>query len=639
MALYRKGFSLCQMLLSFCCLLAPVVALELTVSTTGGNHSNPYLYGFMFEDINHSGDGGIHSQLLQNNGFQGSNPNLTAYAAVGNVDLTLDTVNPLSTALPLSLRVAVPAGASGAVGFSNSGYWGIPVNADSYVSAFYIKGDYVGEVTVRLVGASSGTAYATDVFNVTSNSTQFTYIETKFQSAQAPDGNNIWTLTFDASKVAGSALYFSLIQLYPPTFQGRTNGLKPSIANVLQDMKASFLRFPGGNNLEGNTASSRWKWNETVGPLYTRPGRQGIYRTETVVFLWLIREQGLNEYFQWTKDMDLVAVLGAWDGLSLAQSGNVITGDALKPYIQDVLNELEYILGDASTTYGKLRASHGYPNPWSLTYVEIGNEDQWWYGGPSYAERFTAFHDAIKSKYPNLVIIASTDEYFPVQKPEGIWMDYHSYGPAEKFINEFNKFDNVDRKFPYVVTEYACVSVDGADLQQPTMQASVAEAIFMIGMERNSDVVQMAAYAPLLQNYGGYTWKNHEPNLVIFNNDPNGVFLTTSYYVQQMFAANRGDTILPVQSDGPFGPVYYVASKASSKYYVKLANYGSSTQQIQVKIEGTNSGLLTVLSGNGGAANTFGSTPVLPRTTPVVPTLGAFDIVLPGWTVAVLAAQ
>jgi alpha-N-arabinofuranosidase len=138
------------------------------------------------------------------------------------VDLTLDTVNPLSTALPLSLRVAVPAGASGAVGFSNSGYWGIPVNADSYVSAFYIKGDYVGEVTVRLVGASSGTAYATDVFNVTSNSTQFTYIETKFQSAQAPDGNNIWTLTFDASKVAGSALYFSLIQLYPPTFQGRS---------------------------------------------------------------------------------------------------------------------------------------------------------------------------------------------------------------------------------------------------------------------------------------------------------------------------------------------------------------------------------------------------------------------------------
>jgi alpha-N-arabinofuranosidase len=115
--------------------------------------------------------------------------------------------------------------------------------------------------------------------------------------------------------------------------------------------------------------------------------------------------------------------------------------------------------------------------------------------------------------------------------------------------------------------------------------------------------------------------------------------LTTSYYVQQMFAANRGDTILPVQSDGSFGPVYYVASKASSKYYVKFANYGSSTQQIQVKIEGTKSGLLTVLSANANAGNTFGSTPVLPRTTPVVATSGAFEIVLSGWTVAVLAVQ
>lgn len=226
--------------------------------------------------------------------------------------------------------------------------------------------------------------------------------------------------------------------------------------------------------------------------------------------------------------MDLVALLGVWDGLALAQSGNIVTGDALKPYIQDTLNELEvneilfwlcglvaeclqYILGDANTTYGKLRASHGYPNPWPLTYVEIGNEDQWWYGNSSYAGRLTAFHDAIKAKYPNLVIIASTDEALTGQKPEGIWVDYHSYGPAGKFVNEFNKFDNVDRKVPYVVTEYACVSMDnGTYLQQPTMQASVAEAVFMIGMERNSDVVQMAAYAPLLQNYGGYEWKvNH----------------------------------------------------------------------------------------------------------------------------------
>ena len=138
------------------------------------------------------------------------------------MNLTIDTANALSTALPRSLEVAVPKGAIGAAGFSNSGYWGIPVNADSYMSAFYIKGHYVGEITIDLVGASSGTVYATNVINVTSNSTEFTYVETNFQSAQAPDGNNTWHLTFDTSKVAGSALYFSLMQLYPPTYKGRS---------------------------------------------------------------------------------------------------------------------------------------------------------------------------------------------------------------------------------------------------------------------------------------------------------------------------------------------------------------------------------------------------------------------------------
>lgn len=184
------------------------------------------------KDINHSGDGGIHGQLLRNNGFQGPDTSLDAYAAIGNVKLSVDTQNPLSAAIPRSLKVDVPEGVSGQVGFSNAGYWGIPVTADTYTTSFYIKGDYVGPITVRLAGAASGTEYAAKTVNVVSTSTKYSQIETTFQSKQAPDGNNIWTLTFDASKVAGRSLNFDYVQLFPPTFNGRSDSF--SLQNHLR---------------------------------------------------------------------------------------------------------------------------------------------------------------------------------------------------------------------------------------------------------------------------------------------------------------------------------------------------------------------------------------------------------------------
>jgi alpha-N-arabinofuranosidase len=173
------------------------------------------------QDINNSGDGGIHGQLLQNNGFQGNSPGLKAYAAVGGVTLSVDTANPLSTAIKSSLKVSVPSGTDGHVGFSNSGYLGVPVNADTYANYFWMKGAYSGDVTLQLVGSSTGTVYASKTINVRSVSSSFTYFETTYTSTQAPDGNNIWKLTFDGASVAGGALYFDLVQLFPVTYHKR----------------------------------------------------------------------------------------------------------------------------------------------------------------------------------------------------------------------------------------------------------------------------------------------------------------------------------------------------------------------------------------------------------------------------------
>lgn len=203
--------------------------------------------------------------------------------------------------------------------------------------------------------------------------------------------------------------------------------------------------------------------------------------------------------------MGLIPVLGVWDGLSLGSG--VITGTALQPYIQDVLNEIEYITGAITTTYGALRASHGRAAPFALKHVEIGNEDFLSSGLPSYAARFTAFHDAIKAKYPDLIIIASTDQGLPSPKPAGIWIDIHYYLTPDQFVSRFNLYDNYDRNFGIFVGEYACTKSNaGATNWWATLIGAVAEAVFMIGMERNSDVVKMAAYAPLLQHFNSTQW-------------------------------------------------------------------------------------------------------------------------------------
>lgn len=226
----------------------------LTVGTTGGNASSPLLYGIMFEVckffvfrfpltnkyLGHqqlrfviskenitshfwalSGDGGIHGQVLKNNGFQGTSPNLTAYAAVGAVTLSQDKTEPLTSAITSSLKISTQANATGQVGFSNSGYNGVPVNADTYNNYFWVKGDYSGTVTVALVGTQNGETYGSQHIHVLSNDAEWKYYETSFTSVQSPDANNVWQLTFDSSKVRGGALWFDLVQLFPSTYHRR----------------------------------------------------------------------------------------------------------------------------------------------------------------------------------------------------------------------------------------------------------------------------------------------------------------------------------------------------------------------------------------------------------------------------------
>ncbi|KAJ5692309.1 glycoside hydrolase [Penicillium macrosclerotiorum] len=612
-------------------LTGQALAVNLTVSKTGGNSSSPLLYGIMFEDINNSGDGGIHGQVLRNNGFQGSDPGLTAYSSVGTVEISQDTTNPLSSAIASSLKVSVPSGTSGLVGFANEGYNGVPVLDTTYFNSFYMKGDYSGDVTVRLVGNSTGIVYATQNVTVDSTASKFTLYEISFVSTESPDANNVWQLLFDASQVSGSSLNFGLAQLFPPTYNGRENGLRDDVASFLAEIKPSFLRFPGGNNLEGASPSDRWKWNETIGNVVDRPGRDGDWGYPNTDAL------GLDEYFYWCEDMGMEPLLAVWDGLSLG--GGIVTGSDLDPYVDDILNELEYVLGETDTTYGALRAKNGREDPWSVRYIEIGNEDFLQGGCDNYGSRFIQIYDAIHDKYPELTIVASTADSscLPSTLPDGVIQDMHHYLSPDDFVASFNEWDNWSRDSPILVGEYASTTGnDGSTTYWSNMQGSCSEAVYMIGMERNSDVVKMASFAPLLEHFDMAEWS---PDLFGLDSSPDSITGSTSYYVQKMFSTNRGLTILPVTSDSGFGPVYWVSSVSSSgTYYVKLANYGSDTETVTVNIDGATSGTLELLSGDETVSNYPHDISITTSTTSISGS-GTFTVQLPAWAVAVLAVS
>ncbi|CAG8208477.1 unnamed protein product [Penicillium olsonii] len=628
------GYAICIILVTYCTGAMAhdnsSTETRLTVANDGGNKSSPILYGIMFEEMDHSGDGGIHGQLLQNNGFQGTSLNITAYAPVGNATISQDSSKPVSKAITSSLRVEVPKGVTDYVGFANTGYNGIPVTGAAYNSSFWMMGEYSGTINLQLLGSKSGIIYADHNVTVKSTKSKFTEFKTRFNTTYSPDGHNEWHLTFDGSKVGGGSLNFGYIQLFPPTFKGRENGLRDDLASFLDEMHPAFLRFPGGNNLEGLQVESRWKWNTTIGPVVDRPGRESDWfypNTDAI---------GLDEYLWWCEDMNMAPLLAVWAGKSY---GDILSGPDLKPFIEDIMNEMEYLFGDSSTHYGKLRAQNGRKEPWNVDLIEIGNEDDLTRGCESYPDRFNQIYKAIHDKYPNITLVASNGDpkCLPSPLPKDVIIDLHLYRKPDDFVKLFNQFDNQPRNQSVMIGEFGCRNSSSAEGEYwPYMQGSCSEAVYMIGMERNSDIVKMASYAPMLQHFDFVSWS---PTLYGFNNTPDSITPSTSYFVQKMFMTNKGDTILPVESSADFGPLYWVASKTDSKYYLKLANYGTDHQSVKVSIPGTKSGRLEILAGPRYQGDTPYHAQIQTVTTSVFNPQGNYSIQMEPWAIAVLAVS
>ncbi|KAF5351206.1 hypothetical protein D9756_008459 [Leucocoprinus leucothites] len=489
-------------------LVALVNAQTISVSSTASHPIPTTLWGYMFEDISHSGDGGLYGELLQNRAFQlvspGTSGALSSWSAVNGATISVVREStPISNALPNALHVVIPSGRSGGVGFANAGFSGIGVTSGTtYTGSFFYRfpssSSFRGSATVSLQ-SSSGSTLGSSTVTLSGAQTSWSQVNFSIRAGSNPGNtNNRFVVTLDGGSAGGQTINFGMFTLFPPTFKNRANGMRNDIASALAEMGPSIWRFPGGNNLEGQTVAQRWQWNATVGPLQNRPGRQGDWGyTNTDGF-------GLLEYLLWCEDLGMEPIMGVWAGFALG--GTSVPQNQLGPYIQQAIDQINFAIGSTNTGPGQLRASLGHPNPFKLTYIEIGNED--FFAANTYTFRWTTYVNALKAAFPQLHFIATTDVNSPVLSPKPTEYDVHVYQTPTWFAQNVFFYDGFARDgTKYFEGEYAAISTNPNDifgspadgrLTFPTVQSAVGEAAFMTGLERNSDIVFAASYAPLL---------------------------------------------------------------------------------------------------------------------------------------------
>jgi alpha-N-arabinofuranosidase len=508
-------------------------------------HVSPALYGLMTEEINYSYDGGLYAELVRNRTFQDDANEPVHWAVVqdggGAGTIALDRTQPLNDALPVALKLDVNAAANGAspmigrtrVGVANDGFWGIPVwPGTRYRVSFYAKADknFSGSLTVAIEGNDGALIHASaEVPRISQSWHKYEVTLTTSRDAPVSATNRLVVSTADKGTV-----WFNLVSLFPPTWHGRPNGNRLDIMQLLADMKPAFLRFPGGNYLQGRTLATRFPWKKTLGDLAERPGHlddSWNYRSSDGM--------GLLEYLEWCEDLNMQPVLAVFAGFNL-RGVAAKPGPELDPFVQEALEEIEYVTGDATTTWGARRVKDGHPAPFKLEYVEIGNEDNFDRVPGSYDGRFTAFFDAIKAKYPALKVIAT----IPVKSRVPDVVDEHFYRSAKQFQADTHRYDSYDRQGPKVfVGEWA--TREG--VPTPNLGAALGDAAWMTGMERNSDLVIMSCYAPLFVNVnpGGMQWRTD-----LIGYDALTSYGSPAYYAQKMFSLHHGDVVLSATAEG-----------------------------------------------------------------------------------------
>lgn len=528
---------------------------------------SPSMYGIFFEEINWAGDGGLYAEMVRNRGFTDGAQHWGGPLKVEGRRAILNATEPTK--------------------LENNGFAGMGLR-QGHVYRFKVRmrGQASQPMTAHL---GDGRTALTPLMplHITEN-WQDHVID--FRAGQTTAEGRL-VLSFPA----GAKVELEWVSLFPA--DAVSNIFRRDIFDTLKKLQPGFVRFPGGCWVEGETMETAYRWKKTIGPTRSRAAIYNLWRYQSTNGL------GYHEYLQLCRDLNAEPMFVANCGMSHRE---VVPMDKMDEYVQDVLDAIEYANGPVTSKWGAMRAQHGSHEPFNLKYLEIGNEN----GGPAYEERYALIYKAIKAKYPEIVTIANVWGGSPQKSPVEI-LDEHYYSDPGFFLDQADRYDRYDRKGPKVyVGEYAVTLGVG----NGNLRGALAEAAFMIGMERNADVVTMSSYAPLLAHPAGKAWN---PDLIYF--DGLNVVETPSFHVQALFAQNRPDRILdstltdrPVRtSPFPAGAVGVGTWNTNAEFRdLKVIHKGAPVSGTDLKFESgnwTKDGEVYRQSGNTqGARTTFG---------------------------------
>jgi alpha-L-arabinofuranosidase len=575
-----------------------VTAQEITVSANKPiTNIKPTMWGVFFEDINFAADGGLYAELVKNRSFEFPLSMMGWKQVNQNGEgRTLPTFySPANPSNPHYLEIVVDA-LSGSFGIVNEGFRGMGIKKDEQYNFSInarIKANSSLKMKIELVNPAGVVIGNSELTGFTADWNKY---KISFKATQT-DPKAQLRLLFSGKGI----IDIDMVSLFPSdTWKGRPSGLRKDLVQMIADLKPGFIRFPGGCIVEGRDLTNRYQWKSTVGPVEERKLIMNRWNVEIQDRQALDYFQsfglGFFEYFQLAEDIGAEPLPILNCGMSCQfNAGEVVPLNDLDPYIQDALDLIDFANGNASTKWGKLRASLGHPKSFDLKFIGVGNE-QW---DEQYIERYKEFEKVLKSKHPEIKIVSgagpsSSGKLFDyawseLKKLSPDLIDEHYYMPPEWFLKNAGRYDNYDRKGIKVFAgEYAAHWKESPEPEsRNTWYSALAEAAFMTGLERNAEVVNMASYAPLLAHVEAWQWR---PDLIWFDN-LNSIG-TPNYYVQKLFSTYKGTQVIPVLIGNKplIGLDSLYASGTIDKYagkiYIKLVNVSRKAKYANINLEG-----------------------------------------------------
>ncbi len=609
--------------------------MVVNVSKPGAKIQNT-MYGIFFEDINYAADGGLYAEMIKNRSFEFPQ-NLMGWIPFGKFQV-MDQGGPFDRN-PHYVRLSDPGHVHKRTGIENEGFFGVAVKKDAtYRFSLYARcpqGDS-GVLQVQLVDNDTmGEHQEFTSDDITVSGKEWKKYTLTITSRKTIDDAHLRIFLAAAKGQKITSIDIEHVSLFPTdTWKGRENGMRKDLAQALADLKPGVFRFPGGCIVEGTDLEQRYQWKNSVGPVENRPLNENRWENTFPYRLFPDYHQsyglGFFEFFQLCEDFGCEALPVISCGLACQFQNDIkdektvhVALDDLDPYIQDALDLIEFANGDINTTWGKVRADMGHPAPFNLHYLGVGNE-QWDYkDNPAFTSRLKKFLDVLKKKHPEIKYIGTTGPdsegwKFDLLQPKmkelkADLYDEHFYRNEAWFMDKVNRhrYDSYDRKGPKIFAgEYAC---HGKGKKWNHFNASLMEAAFMTGFERNADIVHMATYAPLFAHVKGWQWR---PDMIWYDNLR--MFKSCSYYVQQLYCHYKGTNVLPLKMNGRnvcgdedqnglFASA--VVDKGNGQVYIKIANVGDNAQPVRLSLKGlkkaTGAKVITLTSSDPVAENTL----------------------------------